>query len=341
MKLPNSYGSVTKLSGHRRRPYWVRITTGYTDEGQAIRKTLGYFATRKEALACLTEWNAAPYDLANHALTFSEVHDRWVKWKYTDRGQTVLRAYIYSYNHCKPLHDMKFVDIRTRHIQGVIDECQAGYSSKIKIKCLCNQIFDFAIQQEIVKTNYSKLAKLPPQTTSNVHNPFTEEELLSLWENTDNYGVRLTLIYCYTGFRPTELLRVKIADVNLDEKYMRGGSKTENGINRVVPIADKIMPFVKGMFDSSNEFLVVDPKDKKPMLTYDRLRNHVWKRSKLPALMNHLPHDCRHTCATLMDNASIPIKIQHLILGHADKDITRRVYTHKTISQLIEAINKI
>lgn len=28
MKLPNGYGSVAKLTGNRRRPYMVRITTG-------------------------------------------------------------------------------------------------------------------------------------------------------------------------------------------------------------------------------------------------------------------------------------------------------------------------
>ena len=341
MKLPNSYGSVTKLSGHRRRPYWVRITTGYTDEGQAIRKTLGYFATRKEALACLTEWNAAPYDLANRALTFSEVYDRWVKWKYTDKGQEILHAYIYAYKHCKALYGLPFIDIRTRHIQGVIDGCPSGYSSKKDIKTICNQLFDYAIQQEIVSINYSKMAKLPARTLSRVHKPFTDAELSTLWENASDYGVRLVLIYCYTGFRPTELLKVKTKDVNIKERYMRGGSKTENGIDRVVPIADKILPFVEKLFDPDEEYLVIDPFDNKPMLTYDRLRGHVWERNAVIKPMQHLPHDCRHTCATLMDNASVPLKIQHLILGHRDADITRRVYTHKTISQLIEAIDSI
>lgn len=341
MRLPNSYGSVTKLSGHRRRPFWVRITTGYTDDGKAIRKTLGYFPTRKEALACLTEYNAAPYDLANKALTFAEVHDRWVKWRYTDRGQEILHAYIYAYKHCKALLDIPFIDIRTRHIQGVIDDCPSGYSSKKDIKTVCNQMFDYAIQQDIVAINYAKLAKLPPSTPSRVHRPFTDAELATLWEHTDEFAVRLVLVYCYTGFRPTELLHVKTADVHLDERYIMGGAKTENGRNRAVPIADKILPLVRRLFDPAEEFLVIDPFDGKPMLTYDRLRAHVWERNHIIRQMQHLPHDGRHTCATLMDNADVPLKIQHLILGHRDADITRRVYTHKTLTQLIEAINKI
>ena len=41
MKNPNGYGSVSKLSGKRRRPYIVRITAGFDMEGRQIMKTLG------------------------------------------------------------------------------------------------------------------------------------------------------------------------------------------------------------------------------------------------------------------------------------------------------------
>lgn len=59
----------------------------------------------------------------------------------------------------------------------------------------------------------------------------------------------------------------------------------------------------------------------------------------LPA--QHLPHDGRHTCASLLDNAGINLKTIQLILGHRSANITHRVYTHKTIEQLVEAINQI
>ncbi|MBR6013189.1 MAG: tyrosine-type recombinase/integrase [Selenomonadaceae bacterium] len=55
----------------------------------------------------------------------------------------------------------------------------------------------------------------------------------------------------------------------------------------------------------------------------------------------HLPHDGRHTCATLLDDAKVPLKIQQLILGHSSPNIANPVYTHKTIQQLIDAINRI
>ena len=61
------------------------------------------------------------------------------------------------------------------------------------------------------------------------------------------------------------------------------------------------------------------------------------------ALINakHTTHDCRHTCATLMDNAEVNENAKRRILGHSISDVTNGVYTHKDIRQLRKAINKI
>ncbi len=67
MRLPNGYGSVTKLSGNRRKPYLARITRGWiTDQtGKTIqnRVPIGTFKTKKEALQALAEYGASPYDI--------------------------------------------------------------------------------------------------------------------------------------------------------------------------------------------------------------------------------------------------------------------------------------
>ena len=71
MKLPNGYGSVTKLSGNRRKPYLARVTLGWiTDEktGKSVqnRVPIGTFKTKKEALQALAEYGANPYDIQNN-----------------------------------------------------------------------------------------------------------------------------------------------------------------------------------------------------------------------------------------------------------------------------------
>jgi len=39
-------------------------------------------------------------------------------------------------------------------------------------------------------------------------------------------------------------------------------------------------------------------------------------------------HDLRHTAASLMQAAGVPLRVVSELLGHADTDITQQVYTH-------------
>lgn len=174
------------------------------------------------------------------------------------------------------------------------------------------------------------MVELPKESQSDIHKPFGEEELKILWANTDDLGARIALILSYTGMRPREFLEMNTANVNLEEKYMRGGVKTEASKNRVIPIAEKIFLFIEEMYDADKEFLFMEDKP----LPLIKFRNKIWDKSpvlnSLP--QKHLPHDGRHTCATLLDNAEVPLKIQQMILGHTSQSITRRVYTHKNNS---------
>lgn len=342
MKLPNGYGSITKLTGVRRNPWMVRITTGWTDEGKEIRKVLGYYSSRTAALSSLAQYHEHPYDVDTHATTFDDMWKKWTALTYTDKGEQIPHNYAAAYKWLPNLHEMTFADIRRRHIQGDIDACPLGYPTKRMMKTLCNKLFKLAMDYEVVSVNYATDVELPEKGLSRKHHPFEPEELAILWRHTDDFGAMTALVLSYTGFRPTELMKVKTADVYLDKHYMMGGMKTAAGKNRIVPIADKIAPIIASWYDEKNEYLVMSPRDGKPILTYDRLR-YIWERSDALKLLGkpHLPHDGRHTCATMLDNAGVNLKVSQLILGHSAKNITTRVYTHKTIAQLIEAINRI
>ena len=80
MKLPNGYGSVTKLSRNRRKPYLARVTLGWIinkETGKAVqnRVTIGTFKTKKEALQALAEYGANPYDIQNNNMTLAELYE--------------------------------------------------------------------------------------------------------------------------------------------------------------------------------------------------------------------------------------------------------------------------
>lgn len=341
MRNPNGYGSVIKLKGNRRRPYMARITTGFNDKGYPIYEPIGYYEDRKEAVYALAAYNTKPYDLVSQKLTFSQVYKRWTDYKYTSKGKEITRGYVAAFNACSNIHDMAFVDIRAEHMQNELDGWAAGYASKKNMKILFGLVFKFAMQNDIVEKNYAAFLVLetPEDEDDNqIHKPFTEGELKVLWGNSDRKAAQLALIYCYSGLRPSEFLKIKTANVFLSERYMVGGIKTKSGKNRAIPIAEKIYKFIEVMYNSDNEYLFTDFDGPS---TYRRFTLRYWNPLMQELGMDHLPHDGRHTCSTLLDNAGVNQTVIKKILGHAGKDVTEKVYTHKTIKQLVDAINLI
>ena len=55
MKNPNGFGSVTRLSGKRRKPWVAKVTVGFDQNtGKQIQKSIGTFATRADAMKQLS-----------------------------------------------------------------------------------------------------------------------------------------------------------------------------------------------------------------------------------------------------------------------------------------------
>lgn len=55
MKLPNGYGSVTKLSGNRRKPYLARVTLGWVineETGKAVQNRVLSEPLRLKKMLC-------------------------------------------------------------------------------------------------------------------------------------------------------------------------------------------------------------------------------------------------------------------------------------------------
>lgn len=336
MKNPNGYGSVFKLGGNRRKPWCARVTVGWTDEGKQQYKNIGYYEERSEAMIALAQYNNDPYDLDSNKITFGEIYEKWSEEKFPKISDSNIRGYKTSFNKCAFLHKMKFKQIRKMHMQRVIDEnAHLSYQVRMKLKTLFSQLYRFAIENDIVEKDYSKFVDAGEMTTKIVRVPFSDDEIETLWNNLDKPYIDTILIMIYSGMRVGELLEIKTADVDLNKQIMIGGIKTKASIDRIIPIHNRILPLI----DTSKEYLVVSPTGKK--MSY----NNYIQRQFTPIMkelgMNHLPHDCRHTTATKLDNADVNRKIVKMILGHASNDVTERVYTHKTSEQLLSAINKI
>lgn len=338
-RLPKGYGSVYKLSGSRRRPFTARIQTWHnTESGRPEYKYLGYYKTSQEALQALMEYNKSPYDLDLINYTISDLYSEFKKRKLSKLSNSGVYIYQAAYKYLAPIHDMKIKEIKTFHLQKIIDNIDRKWQTKNHVQTLLNQLFDIAIELDIVTKNYAKFTKIGPKEESNIHKSFTSDEIKLLFEaiKTEPFADTV-LIMIYSGLRPSELLNIEKSSVNLEQMYITAGSKTKAGKNRVIPINKKIFPFIKKRCASSNIYIIEKNGCPVKYSSYRRIYIDLMKKLN----MEHLPHDGRHTFASLADTAGMNKVSIKRIMGHATNDITENVYTHKEIDELIKNINMI
>lgn len=336
MKLPNGYGSVTKLSGRRRNPYMARVTLGRDDYGMLVRKSIGYYRTRKEALAALAEYNRDPYDLSAAKVTFGDMYAQWIARYSQTVTPAVVAKYTYLYKICEPIADKPMSDLKLIQLQTLIDSVDLKPTALNQLKSLLNLVFKYAIKLDVIQTNYAERIDTGKQPkTQNPHVPFLPDEITLLWQHADVFAIKLALILIYSGMRAGELFAMRTEDVHLDDGYMIGGSKTDAGKNRIIPIHHKILPLIQSLYNPDAPTLVY------PSMTRNTYTPHFNTALHQIGLDGHRTHDCRHTFASLMDEAGANRSALKRIMGHAGGDVTDAVYIHKTVDNLKKEIELI
>lgn len=345
MKNPNGYGSITKLKGNRRKPYIVRISSGRifdnsTGKIKLTRSILGYYPTRKEAMQALAEYNTKPYDLKAKGLTLEDIYEMWKKEKFPSLADRSVANYKAAYNYMSTCKDMPIRDLRKAHLQNSINCCSAGYATKKNIRTLYHQLFDYAIQNDIVEKNYAEFLDIGERVAKIKRTVFTETEIQKLWNNLDRMEyIDTVLILIYSGMRIGELLEMQNCNVDIDKRTMQIVRAKNKSSLRTVPIHDKILPLVERYKKLEKTALV--PNTDGNYFTYTNYQQKKWKHIMEQLEMSHLPHDTRHTFASLADTADLKKLCIKRIMGHESNDITDSVYTHKDISELLEQINMI
>ena len=346
MKNPNGFGSVIKLSGKRRRPFAVRISSVEEKEGVFRQKFiyLDYFEKRKDALQYLSEYNSGfevkKTPRIEESPTFEEVYEMFGKFR-ASVGKPLNRNYTLAYNRVKPLHKLKIRNITIDKLQEVLLESETKSRGTVQmIKTLIKGVYKYCMQRDLVDKDLSQYLEMKyTENEEDAHTRFTDEEIKKLWAHKDDKDVFVILILMYTGMRISELLEIRTENIHLSERYMIGGIKTEAGRNRTIPIAEKLVPFFEEHLNPNNELFLLT-KTGKPY-SYINFVINLWPKLMNRLGMNHKTHDCRVTCATLLKKAKVDDLHRKLILGHSIQDLTDRVYTKVDLSELIKDINKI
>jgi len=369
-RLPNGFGQISEIKNRNlRNPFRAMVTVGKTASGRPICKPLkpeSYFETYNDAYAALVEYNRNPYDLSP-SITMNELYERWsdVHFK-TLKTKNSAVTFATTWKSCAPIHNMRVVDLRTRHIKGCIEDSSVIVNGvaqptktfvKGKIKSIFNLMLDYAVEYEIVDKNYARTFSLSDELTKELdtvhkeHITYTDEELELLWANSGRRGcVDAILVQCYSGWRPQEIGLIELTNVDLQNWWFKGGSKTEAGIDRTVPIHTKIRNLVATKYHEAEElgskylfnYTSTARTQKNTDFTYLRFSDSYKKiKEELALDSNHRPHDGRVCFVTLAKKYGVDEYAIKYIIGHAVSDITEKVYTKRNLEWLREEIEKI
>ena len=323
MKNPNRYGSITKLSGPRRKPYWVR-------EGRTGKqKTIGYAATREEAIRLLCDYNLEPWNPEGRAVTLQQLWEGFRQFKgsiYSEGQQNNMRT---AYNYLAPWYEVPYGEIRVAELQNLIDNMEKSPAIKGSVKVLIGHLDKYAAELNIMTRPKAQfLTVRAGDYQPKEKKVFTEEEVLKFWSQNDIFSKQV-IVLLYTGFRITEATNLRVSDYDPNERTLKGGIKSEAGRNRLVPVHPRIQPIIDYMLENSSTGYLFESYGK---------RVSSQKFAKLLKAFGHTPHECRHTFRTWLDNVNANKVCIDRIMGHVSESVGERVYTHKTISDLRAAI---
>ena len=359
MRLPNGFGRITEIKGKNlRKPFRAMITDGKDEEGHPIGKLLkphAYFKTYNEAYQALIEYNRNPYDYEND-LTMQELYDKWLEYYTPKISKSRINAIKASWHYCDAIAQKSVQTIRTPDLKRHLDDAYKINKSGEKvypsdntrntIKYTLSLMFDYAVEYGYTDRNYARDIRSGYGTDEavNPHLSYSKEEMTKLWNyKEDDFRRDMLLVQCYMGWRPGELCDITTNRVNMTDWVIKGGSKTSAGKDRECVVHECIRPIIRKWYSrsvmsgSSRLFL----KGKRGV-TYEvyklEFKDLIHKLGLNPS---HRPHDGRKQFATMAKEAGVDPYAVKLMMGHAVKDLTERVYTDVNLKWLHKEIAKI
>ena len=360
MRRGNGYGSITKIKGRKlRKPFRVSVSTGERDaKGNYKREVLDYFATRTEAEAFLARYMRRPIDKYN--IILEDLYELWYdrRKRLMEDGKLsrqTLDGNRAAWKRFAPLAKQKVRTISTEQMQEILDTCELSRSSVEKMRCLAVMLWDYAMEQNIVDRNYASYL-IVSTAPSQRRDRFSQIELEQIKKAAAKAvpWADCILMLCYTGFRLDEFLSLTKFNVTWTEQgkilSLCGGNKTAAGKNRIVPVPDLVEPYFQAWYKRNphSEYIISKPMEG-PSRGKSKYNKDWWRDNCYYAAIDAInadgqkirrlpPHSCRHTFASLCEDAGISQTKICQIIGHESYKTTKK-YTHPDINELKNAVN--
>lgn len=249
---------------------------------------------------------------------------------------------------------MDFLERKKRTVLNLDRDTLSAYvvrlAKKLSARSVARHIsslrlfFGFLVRQGLLAENPARLLESPklPRKLPGTLSPREVERLLSAPEPVNPKGQRdlamLELLYA-TGLRVSELVGLKISNVNLEPGYVRTIGKGNK--ERVVPMGEKARTALTLYLQEGRKTLTRRKNSAYLFLNFrgePLTRQGFWKILKGYAVQagirkNITPHRLRHSFASHLLEGGADLRAVQMMLGHADISTTQ-IYTHVTRKRL-------
>lgn len=230
--------------------------------------------------------------------------------------------------------DRKMETIQPLQLQRYLDNLKASDGTiKKKYDLIC-QVLRYAAINKVTDTDLSAGLVRPRGTATKNGRSLTDQERLLLLAALEGHrGELFCKIMLYCGLRPSEVQALTWHDIDLEARTIsvtkslkRDGSigppKTASAY-RVVPIPEHLIFTLKRNASEGDIF-------SHNVKWRQRMWNSIRKQTGITANL----YDLRHTYCTDLEKMGVPINIASRFMGHANINITAKIYTHASTEAL-------
>lgn len=201
---------------------------------------------------------------------------------------------------------------------------------------ILSKIFSLAVKDEILFYNPCDRVDRLKANNQRIRYLTEDEEKRLVEKLKDNELTKNIVIFAInTGMRRGEIFNLSWFKVDLNQNVLNV-CQTKPNVDRVVPMNDTVRSMLENMSKVS-EYVFTSPRTNGKFIDIKKGFRKAVDDAKIFDL--HF-HDLRHTFATRLADAGVPLSVIAELLGHSDIRMTKR-YSHAMDEAKREAVQKL
>jgi integrase len=290
-------------------------------------------------------------DPARSGVTFGALAEKWITTKAHRQPKTVAGYRSILDTIVLPRWgEVALRDVEFENLQEWVSALSVNGSSRFDGKGLSasrviqthqvvGAVLKYAIKAKHLSANPADGIDLPPKHDVG-QRYLTHEQLHRLAVAAGRFRT-LVLVLGYCGVRFGEAAALRVGDVNLKTRRIQvrrsvtnvtGGGlipgPTKNHSTRAVPVPKFLAPLLETEIGERPETDLLFPSRRGGYLTVGEFRWVFNPAAKAVGVVGLIPHELRHTCASLAIAAGANVKVVQTLLGHKTATLTLDRYGH-------------